>query len=252
MQVVGDSCGEPNEAFSVDLGAPSGAAIGTAGTGTIQNDDDAVPPAVAVVAPNGGEVGHRRCVATLQWTRDRQRGRDRGRHPAVARRWRDVSRSVGERRGEYRLVRLDGHGPSSPTATAFIKVVAHDAGCNTGFDISDAAFHIAEPVTSVEESGPVTSFALGQVHPNPTPGAAEVDFQLPREAPVRLSVIDVRGREVAPLVNRTMTAGRYRATWNGMTSNGPAAQGRVLRALRIRWQAIHAASRPRPVNAGRH
>ncbi len=222
----GDTCGEPNEGFTVTLSSPSGAVLGTfTATGTISNDDDFVPPSVTVVAPNGGEVVTEGAQLTVQYNASDD----------VAVTSVDISLS---RDGGLTFPELLANavpntgsfvwtitGPSFPTATAFIKVAARDAGCNTGTDVSDAAFRIAEPVTSVDESGPVTQFALGQVHPNPTPGSAEVEFQLPREAQVRLSVIDVRGREVAPLVNRTMPAGRYRATWSGMTPNGPAAKG---------------------------
>jgi hypothetical protein len=104
-------------------------------------------------------------------------------------------------------------------------MVAHDGGCNTGEDVSDAGFLIANAVTGASEAGPVLDFALGLPRPNPTHGTTEVGFALPRAAAVRVSVFDVRGREVTVLVDRTMEAGRYRAAWTGQTASGAAARG---------------------------
>jgi hypothetical protein len=48
---------------------------------------------------------------------------------------------------------------------------------------------------------------------------------VPREANVRLSVLDVQGREVAVLVNGVLRPGNYHAVWNGMTDRGAAPAG---------------------------
>jgi hypothetical protein len=106
-----------------------------------------------------------------------------------------------------------------------IRVVAHDAGCNQGDDVSDAAFQISNTVTAAPEEGSVVDFALGLPRPNPTNGSTEVSFTLPRAATARVSVIDVRGREVTVLVDRSLAAGRYRAVWTGQTASGAAARG---------------------------
>jgi hypothetical protein len=44
-------------------------------------------------------------------------------------------------------------------------------------------------------------------------GAAQVEFTLPRAARARLSVVDLRGREVALLANGELPAGRHAAVW---------------------------------------
>ena len=46
-----------------------------------------------------------------------------------------------------------------------------------------------------------------------------------RAAPVRLSVVDVQGREVAVLANRDFAPGRYEIKWDGRTDHGPVAAG---------------------------
>jgi len=58
----------------------------------------------------------------------------------------------------------------------------------------------------------VTAFALERITPNPT-GAMPVliEYAVGREAPVRLSIVDVQGRVRAVLVDRVVPAGRHRA-----------------------------------------
>jgi len=46
-----------------------------------------------------------------------------------------------------------------------------------------------------------------------------------REARVRLTVIDVLGREVATLVDGTQTPGRHQAIWTGESPRGRARAG---------------------------
>ena len=42
---------------------------------------------------------------------------------------------------------------------------------------------------------------------------------------VRLSVLDVQGREVAVLIRGEQQAGRYQAVWDGRTTRGEAPEG---------------------------
>ena len=51
--------------------------------------------------------------------------------------------------------------------------------------------------------------------PNPTGSAAGVDFSLPREARVRVTVVDLAGRVVATLAEGLEPAGRHHASWSG-------------------------------------
>jgi hypothetical protein len=222
--VDGDVCGEPDETFSVTLSAPTGATVGSGtGTGTIQNDDDSAAPSVTVVSPNGGETLDLGTSANIQWSAADD--------VSVSSLDINLSRDGGATYPEVLASGIANSGSFSWTVTgpvaasAFVQVVAHDGGCNSATDVSDAAFEIADPAVDVAASGQVTEFALGRIHPNPTSGSTEIEFQLPREASVRLSVVDVRGREIAALVNGSRAAGRYRARWTGQTSHGPAASG---------------------------
>jgi len=68
-------------------------------------------------------------------------------------------------------------------------------------------------------------FALGRVAPNPSDEATHIDFVVGRKAPVRLSVVDIQGREVAVLVDGEQSAGSHQATWSGEGRSGRVAPG---------------------------
>jgi hypothetical protein len=222
VYVQGDACGEPDEAFTVTLSAPSGATLGTAvATDSIRNDDDTVAPAVAVTSPNGGEIAVVGGTTTIQWT-----ATDAGSIAGV-----DIalSRDGGATWPEPLATGIANTGSFGWTVTgpatsqAFVRVTATDGGCNAGTDASDAGFQISDP-TAVDDP-PVTEFALGGVRPVPSAGSTTIQYQLPRESPARLFVLDVRGRVVAVLVDGVAPAGRHAAIWNGRAATAPAPAG---------------------------
>ncbi len=55
--------------------------------------------------------------------------------------------------------------------------------------------------------------SLSAVSPNPARGTARLDYALAHETPVRLSVLDVQGREVAVLATGVQSAGAHSAAW---------------------------------------
>ncbi|MBZ0269642.1 cadherin-like domain-containing protein, partial [bacterium] len=61
----------------------------------------------------------------------------------------------------------------------------------------------------------ITSFSLSSIAPNPTRGAAQVEFTVPHDARVAITVYDVTGRQVATLANDRFESGRYRLAWDG-------------------------------------
>jgi ADP-ribose pyrophosphatase YjhB (NUDIX family) len=102
------------------------------------------------------------------------------------------------------------------SSNAYLKVVAGDGSGNAGEDLSDAAFSITARSTGVDGGLP-REFALAAVYPNPSFGPAKVAYDVPRLAHVRLSVVDVQGRELAVLEDQMRAAGRYVAAWDGRT-----------------------------------
>jgi hypothetical protein len=224
VDAVGDSCGEADETFTLTLSNATNAAIDTAAAaGTILNDDEITAPAVTVVGPNGSEALEVMSPMDITWTASDSAG-----VTGV-----DIllSRDDGATYPEILAAGLPNNGlytwtvtPPATTA-ALIQVKAHDNACNMGSDVSDAAFQIADHVTAADGGGPVVAFALGTVRPNPSRGSVQFGYQLPHDASVRLSIVDVQGREVALIANGSVGAGRHTATWSGRAAGGQVPRG---------------------------
>jgi hypothetical protein len=60
----------------------------------------------------------------------------------------------------------------------------------------------------------ITSYALNECYPNPFNPATTISYELPAKNRVTLKVYDVRGREVAKLVEAEQSAGYHSLTWN--------------------------------------
>lgn len=224
--VIGDICGEADEDFIVTLSNASGAVIGAGvGLGTIQNDDEDVDPTVTVLYPNAGEILQVGTGVTLQWTAadnnvvtgiDILLSRDNGlTYP-------EVLASNIPNTGSFLW---NVTGPPSIIPESFLLIRATDANCNVGEDISDVAFQIVIPTSAVPTIGTISNLAIAAIRPNPSRGATSIEFQVPRQAQVRISIIDLQGREVAILQDSSFGPGRYETTWDGRTSRGPAAMG---------------------------
>jgi hypothetical protein len=57
-------------------------------------------------------------------------------------------------------------------------------------------------------------YALGQNEPNPFNPTTRINFSIPFDAFVRLTVVDVTGKQVATLVDGTLQAGAYDIEWD--------------------------------------
>ncbi len=67
--------------------------------------------------------------------------------------------------------------------------------------------------------GAILTKGLG-IHPNPFNPRTEITFELLRDMHCRLTIFDVRGREIAVLIDSMRTIGRQSAVWNGRDSAG--------------------------------
>lgn len=72
-----------------------------------------------------------------------------------------------------------------------------------------------DPVVSVDEN-PIapTRFVLSQNYPNPFNPSTTIEFALPSEQFVRLSIFDVLGHEVAGLMEERLLPGFHKTEWN--------------------------------------
>ncbi|UCH15298.1 MAG: T9SS type A sorting domain-containing protein, partial [Bacteroidales bacterium] len=62
-------------------------------------------------------------------------------------------------------------------------------------------------------------FTLGQNYPNPVSDLTYIDYMIPDEAQVQLSVYNIVGQHVITLVNKRQLAGQYQVTWDGVDQN---------------------------------
>lgn len=58
-------------------------------------------------------------------------------------------------------------------------------------------------------------YALLQNYPNPFNPETKINFDIPNQSDVRLSVYDITGKEIALLVNEKLEPGSYSFKWNG-------------------------------------
>ncbi|MFA6455480.1 MAG: right-handed parallel beta-helix repeat-containing protein [Bacteroidota bacterium] len=65
-----------------------------------------------------------------------------------------------------------------------------------------------------------TVFALDQNYPNPFNPTTTINYQLPHESAVSITVYNILGQRVHTLVNEHMSAGFYTLQWNGTDDNG--------------------------------
>jgi len=64
------------------------------------------------------------------------------------------------------------------------------------------------------------AFSLGLPAPNPTAGGAQIQYSLPQEASVQLTVYSVTGRSVRTLIQGIQPAGIRRVSWDGQDEMG--------------------------------
>ena len=65
-----------------------------------------------------------------------------------------------------------------------------------------------------------TDFALNQNYPNPFNPSTQIQYALPTDANVSITIYDVMGREVRSLVNKTVSAGYHSTLWNATNNLG--------------------------------
>jgi len=78
---------------------------------------------------------------------------------------------------------------------------------------SGLLYQATKIMTKVEDIQPMTipkEFHLDQNYPNPFNPSTTIRFGLPQKSDVNLKIFDLLGREVATLIDKTMSAGEYK------------------------------------------
>ncbi len=114
-------------------------------------------------------------------------------------------------------------GTTNPGLLASEAVGADGFGQSITLHLSPMALIVVQLDTGNVGIAPATGggrVALAPVMPTPARGAATFRFTLPRRGPVRLELIDARGRRVATLIDGERTAGAHDVRWNGLDRHG--------------------------------
>ena len=59
------------------------------------------------------------------------------------------------------------------------------------------------------------TFALGNNYPNPFNPTTTIQYNIPKYSNVSIRIFDIRGRQVALLVDQRMNPGYFSVVWNG-------------------------------------
>jgi hypothetical protein len=75
------------------------------------------------------------------------------------------------------------------------------------------------PLEIDDELNP-TKFSLSPAYPNPFNPVTHLDLKIPVSEKVKITIVDILGREVAILQNGLMVPGQYKISWNGTNGLG--------------------------------
>jgi hypothetical protein len=84
---------------------------------------------------------------------------------------------------------------------------------HVNWEFKDMIF--ADAITSVDDVKDVpNAFALRQNYPNPFNPVTIISYELPRQSNVSISIYNLKGQQIANLVNKIQGAGNYQVEWN--------------------------------------
>ncbi len=202
---------------------------------------DRTPPAVTVLAPNGGEVWANGSVQTIRWQATDAHSGVQSLQIRLSldggATYPDLIASPAPADSEYAWTI-----PAQLGNTMRVQVVATDAVAQTSADESDANFEFTT-ATDVAALPRVTRTALEAALPNPFNPATTIRYSLLETSRVRLALYDARGRLVRTLVDAVQAGPRWHtAVWNGRSDAGAAQPGGVY-FVRMQTPGVTAARR---------
>jgi len=65
-------------------------------------------------------------------------------------------------------------------------------------------------------------YSLGQNYPNPFNAETTIEYQLPEDAQVTMTIYNSMGQEIRRLIESKQSAGSHKIVWNGLDNQGKA------------------------------
>jgi hypothetical protein len=95
------------------------------------------------------------------------------------------------------------------------------SGSGAGPNYSEFLFHVGPPTGKEEKEETPKSFSLQQNKPNPTRNRTTIQYQIPAESNVGLTIYNSAGQVVKTLINgERKRAGNYTIEWDGRDNQG--------------------------------
>jgi hypothetical protein len=114
--------------------------------------------------------------------------------------------------------RMDGNGSTTLRTLALSDKITADGQSSefTSNRLLPSWFVIEGAIQSVEENSLTPGrFTLERNYPNPFNPVTHVEFQIPYDVQVKISVTDITGREIRVLENSRFNSGAHRVMWDG-------------------------------------
>ncbi|OGC09257.1 hypothetical protein A2V82_14385 [candidate division KSB1 bacterium RBG_16_48_16] len=138
--------------------------------------------------------------------------------------WRHISEQFLGVEGSYReeLVSLaDFAGPGNENVLIRFRMVSDSSGAGPGWFIDDIRiYETPTAVASALSSGIPADFELYNNYPNPFNQSTRIEYDLPGNARVELSIYNLLGQKLVTPFSGSRDAGRYAVTWDGRDGFG--------------------------------
>jgi hypothetical protein len=123
-----------------------------------------------------------------------------------------------------------------PSATVQLRFIADDA--NTGSIVEALVddlelYDLRDPIIAAPRAPRLDASRIRSVAPNPFNPSTRIQFQLAERGRVRLSIVDLRGRRVATLLDEVREPGVYSTKWTGSDARGRQVSSGVYVALLV-------------------
>ncbi|MBL6992221.1 MAG: T9SS type A sorting domain-containing protein, partial [Bacteriovoracaceae bacterium] len=113
------------------------------------------------------------------------------------------------------------------TAHTTDPLIYYESQIDSGYSVNNEAVSISENYDVIPKQ-----FYLNQNYPNPFNPTTTIQYGLPEDASVSLTIYDIQGNEIITIDSGLQSAGWYHHTWNGLDDYGqPVSTGLYLARL---------------------